>query len=101
MDRGLQSESHSHQQSKPSGKRFKFVYKNERKNSEVDETFNASVGSFGRFKTRGHLSNVKITGEAVSAIEDAASKYPVVRKHNLRWWMVVFNVDETDICIKI
>jgi hypothetical protein len=53
---------------------------------------------FDRFKNRVHLHNVKITSEAASANEDAASKYPVVKKiiedggYTDRQ---IFNVDET------
>jgi hypothetical protein len=44
------------------------------RNNEINETFNASVGSFDRVQ----LYNIKIPGEAASATEDAASKYPDV-----------------------
>jgi hypothetical protein len=48
-------------------------------NNEVDETSNSSDGWFDRFKNRVQLHNVKITGKAASANEDAASKYPDVK----------------------
>jgi hypothetical protein len=44
--------------------------------NEVEGTFNASVGQFDRLKSRVELRNVKITGEAASANEVAAYKYP-------------------------
>jgi hypothetical protein len=68
-----------------------------RKNNEVEETFNASVGWFDRFKTRVHLHNVTITGEPASANEDAASKYPNAKKIEDSGYtdQQIFNVDET------
>jgi hypothetical protein len=44
------------------------------RNNEREETFNARVGWFDRVQ----LHIVKIPGEAASANEDAASKYPDV-----------------------
>jgi hypothetical protein len=69
------------------------------KNNEVGETFNASVGWFDQFKNRAQPHNVKITGEASSANEDTASKYPDVLKKIIEDGgytnQEIFNMDET------
>jgi hypothetical protein len=49
--------------------------------NELAETFNASFCSFYRFENRVQLRIVKITGEAATANEEAASKYPDVLKN--------------------
>jgi hypothetical protein len=48
------------------------LFKDKRKSNELEETFNASVGWFDRFKNRVQLYNVKITSEVACANEDAA-----------------------------
>lgn len=50
---------------------FKFVYESERKNNEIEETFNASVGCCDRFKNLVQLHNFKFTGKVHSVNEDA------------------------------
>jgi hypothetical protein len=55
------------------------------KNSEVVKTFISSADWF-RFKNQVHLHKVKIACEAASA-NDAASKYPDVKK-NQRCWIL-------------
>jgi hypothetical protein len=47
---------------------LEFILGNKRKKNSVEETFNATVGWFYRFKNRVELHHVKITGEATSAV---------------------------------
>ncbi|KAG6932915.1 tigger transposable element derived 1, partial [Chelydra serpentina] len=44
------------------------------------ENFNASCGWFHRFQKHANLHNVKLTGEAASAAEDAAEMFPTQLK---------------------
>jgi hypothetical protein len=64
--------------------------------------FNTNVGCFDRFKSGLRLHNNKITGEAVSANEDEAFKYPAVFKNvnedGGHTDQLIFNVYETGLC---
>ena len=66
---------------------------------DTSVTFNASKGWFDKFKSRSGLRNIKITGEAASADEKAAAKYPAelrkIIEENGYDNRQIFNADET------
>jgi hypothetical protein len=63
--------------------------------SVTDETYSANHGWFDRFKRRANLQNLKLSGEAASAENDAASTYPAQLDQLTYCAHQDFNVDET------
>lgn len=71
--------------------------KAERGEADAKDKFEASRGSFLRFKERSHLRNIKVQDEAVSANVETAESYPVeLAKELINGYseQPVFSVDE-------
>lgn len=86
MDWGLQSKTHSLSRTIIQTEVLNLFRRVQEKNNEVEQMFDA-ISWFNGFKIRVQLHKMKITLEADSANEDAASKYPDIKKNNRRWWI--------------
>ena len=68
-------------------------------NESADVTFQGSRGWFEKCKNRHNLHNIKMKGEAASAVGDAAKEYPNILKRIIERGGYrpeqVFNIDET------
>ena len=73
--------------------------KKERPEDAPEITFSATAGWFQRFKNRANLLSLKMTGEAASADEVAASAFPEILKQRISEGgysaKQVLNFDET------